>query len=115
MKKEKKEIVPYFPAGVTAEVVEKWKAEHKSGIAEIESTYEGKVYKAYLRRPNREDMRELSARASLLDSVTYTEIILDQLWLGGDEEIRTVDPIFMGVCDVVQNVLDVQRATLKKL
>ena len=105
----------YYPAGVTAEMVDKWKAENKSGIARIDSTYEGKPYAAYLRRPTRDDMRELGAKASMVDPVTYAEIILDQLWIGGDEEIRTVDPIFMGVQTIVQNVLDIQKATLKKL
>jgi hypothetical protein len=115
MKKVIVAIFDTYPAGVTAEKVENWKSENKSGIARIESEFEGKLYACYVRRPTRDDMRELSAKGGTVDTVTYAEIILDQLWLGGDEEIRTVDPIFMGVVDVVQNVLDVQRATLKKL
>ena len=105
----------YYPAGVTAETVAKWQQENKKGIARLDSEFEGKPYAAYIRRPTRDDMRELSAKAGSTDPVTYAEIILDQLWLGGDEEIRTVDEVFYGVEHVVQNVLSVQVATLKKL
>ncbi|QEM13481.1 hypothetical protein [Mucilaginibacter rubeus] len=111
--KTEKEIV--YPAGVSAEKVAQWKAENKNGIARIETKYEGKEYSAYIRRPTREDMRELSAKGGTVDPVTYTEIVLGQLWLGGDEEIRDVDAVFFGVMEVVQGVLDVQKAQLKKL
>jgi hypothetical protein len=100
-----------YPNGVTAEMVKGWKAANKNGIAEIESG----EFKAYIRRPSRNDMRELSAQGKSTDPVTYTEIILDLLWLGGDEQIRTDDAIFFGAMDIVQDVLDVQSATLKKL
>lgn len=106
-KKEKKTL----PAGVTPEILENWKSANKNGIAEIASG----DYSAFIRRPTRDDMRELSAKGGTVDPVTYTEIILDQLWLGGDEEIRTNDDVFFGAMEVVQNVLDVQKATLVKL
>lgn len=111
--KTEKEIV--YPAGVSAEKVAQWKAENKNGIARIDSNYNGKDYAAYLRRPLRDDMRELSAKAGTVDPTTYTEIILDQLWLGGDEEIRKIDAVFFGVMGEVQDILDVAKATLKKL
>lgn len=100
-----------YPAGVTAQMVADWKKTSKNGIAELESG----DYKAYIRRPTRDDMRELGARDNGMDKTTYTEVVLDLLWLGGDEEIRSKDAVFFGVSEVVLDVLDVEKATLKKL
>jgi hypothetical protein len=109
--KEKKEQELKLPASVTNDQLEAWKKENKNGIALIQS--EG--FTAVLRRPTRDDMRELTAKQSGLDPVTFTEVVLDQLWLGGDEEIRTDDPIFFGAMTEIQNILDAKEATLVKL
>ena len=100
-----------YPAGVTAELVESWKKENTCGVSIIQSG----GYEAYIRRPTRNDMRELTGKNGTVDPVTYTEIVLDQLWLGGDEEIRTVDKVFYGAMAVVQEVLEVEAANIKKL
>jgi hypothetical protein len=100
-----------FPKGVTAEMVKEWEAKCKNGIARVDCG----GFAAYLRRPERNDMRELSTKMQVSDPVTYAECILDTLWLGGDEEIRKTDRIFFGVGPAVMDILDAEVATLKKL
>ena len=95
---------------ITEETIAKWKQEHKH-VFELVS---GDL-KAYIRKPTRNEMRELTAKATGTDPVTYTETVLDTLWLGGDEAIKTDDEAFYSIMPVVQNVLEIKNAELKKL
>lgn len=105
--KEKQEV---YPVGLTAKNIADWKTKH-GVIFELNS---GDL-KAYIRKPTRDEMREFTAKSASCDPVTYTEIVLDALWLGGDEAIKTDDEAFYGVMPVVQGVLDIKIGELKKL
>ena len=91
----------------TKEQIEKLKAQY-GDVYEIE--VEGK--KCLIRRPNRKD---LSYASVVRDPVKMSETMLNQLWLGGDEEIKTSDDLFLAVVNVMQEVLQVKQAQLKKL
>lgn len=121
--------MPRSAANVTAEVLEAWKKEYPAGVFELvvnsgefeTTTEEGKppvkmpipLYKGYVRKPTRDEMREFTSKQT--DPVTYTEIVLDALWLGGDEAIKTDDEAFYSVMPQVQNVLDIKSSEIKKL
>lgn len=126
-----KDIKPTKATNVTPEVIKAWTAAYPSGISvlevesgELESVTndEGKTekvpvikYRGWVRKPNRDEMRELTAIAKSSDPVTYTERILDIIWLGGDEEIIKEDEAFYAIMPEVQKVLDIKAAQLKKL
>jgi hypothetical protein len=94
---------------VTPEVIAAWKAKYPNGIAEIST---GK-FKGWLRKPTRNEMREFMSLQT--DPVTYTERILETIWLGGDDELKTNDEAFYSIMPEVQNVLEIKEAQLKKL
>jgi len=94
---------------VNAEVLKAMKDAYPSGVFELVT---GKL-KGWIRKPTRNEMRELSSKK--VDPITYSEIALDMLWLGGDEAIKTDDEAFYSVSGVIQNVLDIKEAELKKL
>jgi len=49
------------------------------------------------------------------DPIKMSETLLNRLWLGGDEEIKTDDELFMATVNVMEDVLKVKEAEIKKL
>ena len=91
----------------TKEQIEKLKSQY-GDIFEIEE--ESK--KCLNRRTNRKDLRYASV---VKDPVKMSETMLNQLWLDGDEEIKTRDDLFLAAVNAMQEVLQVKQAQLKKL
>lgn len=94
---------------ITTEQIEAWKKKYgEVFIVEIEDK------KAYLKRPSR---KALSAAAVVgkSDPMKYNEVLLENCWLGGDEEIKTDDPLFLGASQILAELVEVKEATLKKL
>lgn len=92
---------------VTKEQIKEWKAKY-GDLFEI--TVEGKT--CILRKPNRKD---LSYASVVKDPIKMSETLLNRLWLGGDEEIKTDDELFMATVNVMDDVLKVREAEIKKL
>jgi len=91
----------------TKQQIEEWKAKHGE-LFEI--TVEGKS--CILHRPTR---RDLSYASVLTDPIKMTEVMLNQLWVAGDEEIKTRDDLFLAASQKMQEVLEVKAAEIKKL
>lgn len=91
----------------TKEQIEGWKAKHGE-LFEI--TVEGKS--CILHRPTR---RNLSYVSVLTDPIKMSETMLNQLWVAGDEEIKTDDSLFLAAIQKMQEVLEVKEAEIKKL
>lgn len=123
-------VSPVGASNVTPEVLKAWEAAYPSGVFELTVLSgdftevpqgDGKPpvkepvvkFRGWIRKPTRNEMREFSAKQT--DPITYTEIVLDALWLGGDMEIKTDDEAFYSIIPVVQNVLDIKEAAIKKL
>ena len=49
------------------------------------------------------------------DPVKMSETMLNQLWVDGDEEIKTDDALFFAAIQKMQEVLEVKEAEIKKL
>ena len=49
------------------------------------------------------------------DPMKYNEILLNNCWLAGDEEIKTDDALFLGVSTKLGELVEVKEAELKKL
>jgi hypothetical protein len=73
-------------------------------------TVEGKG--CILRSPSRQD---LSYASVVKDPIKLNEVLLNQLWVAGDEEMKTDDSLFMGVCAKMEEVLKIKEAEIKKL
>lgn len=96
-------------ATVTAEQIQEWKNKHGEVFMIAFEDKEG-----YLRKPNR---KELSYAMTKVQSnpLGFAEVILQNCWLGGDEEIRTDDAYFLGASSQLDVLMEVKVAELKKL
>lgn len=89
-------------------------------MAELKAKYPGKeLYlvtvdgkSCILRSPGRQD---LSYASVVKDPIKLNEVLLNQLWVAGDEEIKTDDSLFMAVCAKMEDVLRIKEAEIKKL
>lgn len=89
------------------EQIAEWKRKHGE-LFEI--TVESKS--CILHRPTRQD---LSYASVVKDPIKMSETMLNQLWVAGDEEIKTDDSLFLAAIQKMQEVLEVKEAAIKKL
>ena len=68
----------------------------------------------YLRRPDRMTLKAADA-VGMNDPMRYNEILLENCWLGGDDEIKSNDVYFLNVVPVLPELVDFGRAEIKKL
>lgn len=91
----------------TKEQIKEWKAKH-SELFEI--TVEDKS--CILHRPTRKD---LSYASAVKDPIKMSEVMLNALWVDGDEEIKEDDSLFLAAIQKMQEILEVKEAEIKKL
>nr|DAV05767.1 MAG TPA: hypothetical protein [Caudoviricetes sp.] len=89
------------------EQIDAWKKEH-GDIYLI--TVEDKS--CVLRKPTRQ---ELSFVSGITDPMQFTETLLKQLWLGGDEDMQERDEYFLAISSKLDTVLKLKEAEVKKL
>lgn len=65
-----------------------------------------------LRKPSRQDLSYVSA---IKDPIQMSEMMLNTLWVDGDEDIKTDDELFMAVVSKMDVILKVKEAEVKKL
>lgn len=92
----------------TAEQLEAWKKQH-GDIFEI--LVDGKY--GYLKTPDRKTMGYASSLQS--NPIRSNEVLLNGCWIGGDEEIKTDDSLFMSVQGMLGGLIELKEATLVKL
>ncbi len=93
----------------TEEKIAQWKALYRD-IYEIE--VDGSV--CYLKKPDRATMKAV-ASVGTGDPIRANEILLENCWLGGDDNIKTDDDKFFGVSSQLANLIEIKQAELKKL
>ena len=89
-------------------------------IAELKAKYPGKeLYLVtvegkgcILRSPGRQD---LSYASVVKDPIKLNEVLLNQLWVAGDEEIKTDDALFFAAAAKLTGLMETKEAELKKL
>ena len=91
------------------EQIAEWKKKHSDIFA---ITVDGHI--CYLIKPDR---KVLSYASSLgqKDPLKFNEAILDNCWLGGSEEIKTNDELFLGASGKIADLIEVKEAELVKL
>ena len=90
---------------ITKEQIQEWKKQHKDIF--VISVADKKVY---LRTPDRKTLSYASTLA-----LRFNEVILENCWLGGDEEIKTNDELFLAVSSKLPDLIQIKEATLEKL
>ncbi len=96
-------------AKVDQKQIDAWKKQH-GDIFKI--TVDDKV--CYLKKPTRKAL-SYAAMAGQTDPLRYNEIILNDCWLGGDEEIKTDDGLFLSVSGKLSQLIQVKESELVKL
>lgn len=93
----------------TQEQIKAWKDEHGDVYAiEVEDSV------CYLKKPTKRHLSAANA-AGKTDPFKFNETLIRMLWLGGDEAIRTDDVMFMSVAGVLDELIEVKVAEVKKL
>lgn len=93
---------------ITQEKIEGWKKQHGDVyLIEVEDKA------CVVRKPNRKDL----SFAMLLkdDPIKFNETLLNNLWVDGDEELKTNDDYFLAVSSQLGELMQIKEATLKKL
>lgn len=65
-----------------------------------------------LHKPSRQTLSYVS---SIKDPIRMSEVMLSELWVAGDEDIKTNDELFMAVIGKMDEVIKVKEAEIKKL
>jgi len=94
---------------VTKQQIQEWKKQYGDVYV---LNIEGK--KAYLRTPDRQTLSYASTLATK-DPLKFNEAILTNCWLGGDEEIKTDDALFLSASSKLGELIQIKEATLEKL
>lgn len=71
-------------------------------------------HSCYLCTPNRNQL-SYAATAGKTDPLKFNETILRECWLGGDEEIKTDDSLFLAASSQLTEIIKVKKATVEKL
>lgn len=95
----------------TEEQIAKYKKAHGE-IFQFTSK-EGEV-SCLLRKPTRKEL-SYASMAGQNDPIKFSELILSNCWLAGDEEIKTDDELFMGVSQLLGELVKVKSFELEKL
>lgn len=95
---------------VTKEQIEAWKNQH----GEISVITVDSDKKCYLKTPSRKAM-SYATIVGKTDPVKKMEVLLNDAWLGGDDEIKTDDSLFYSVIPYLDGLINIKEATLEKL
>lgn len=94
---------------VSEKQIKAWKEEH------------GNIYKfivgekvCYLRKPTRRAISYASV-AGQTDPLKYNEILLDDCWIAGDEEIKTDNGLFLSISNHLAALVEIKEVEMVKL
>jgi hypothetical protein len=91
----------------TPEQIAEWKAKHGKVFA---YQADGKI--AYIRTPT---IKDLAYAGSAGNSVQMTKAMIDQVWLDGDEEIKTDLNLYLGLAEKVSTLIEAKQGELGEL
>lgn len=93
---------------ITQEKIEGWKKQHGDiYLIEVEDKA------CVVRKPNRKDLSFVMLLKD--DPIKFNETLLNNLWVDGDEELKTNDDYFLAVSSQLGELLQIKEASLKKL
>jgi len=92
-------------------MIEAWKNQNPKGVHEI--SVDDK--KGYVRSPNRNDLKYAMTRLKGGGELDMVEALLEEMWLGGDQELLEDDDYFLGAAMQLQELIKFKDGSLKKL
>lgn len=92
-------------------MIEAWKKQNPKGVHEL--IVDDK--KGYLRNPTRNDLKYAMTRLKSGGELDMVEALLEEMWLGGDQELLDDDDYFFGAASQIQELVKVKDGSLKKL
>jgi hypothetical protein len=101
--------MPKYKGEVNQEQIDAWKKQHGEVKALIIDGHIG-----YLKKPDRKTIGYASTVGSK-DPIKFNEIILNNCWLGGSEDIKTDDSLFLSAGQVLADLIQVKEAELVNL
>ena len=101
--------MPKYKGEVNQEQIDAWKKQHGEVKALIIDGHIG-----YLKKPDRKTIGYASTVGSK-DPIKFNEIILSNCWLGGSEDIKTDDSLFLSAGQVLADLIQVKEAELVNL
>ena len=108
-----KQTPTIFNGGLTEDQVAGFKQQHRKSFA-VEVQDGDEVHIGYFKRPTLETIKAVT-KVAKTDEVKAGEIILDNCWLGGSEELRTDALLFMAVQKQLGTVLNGFQSLIKNL
>jgi hypothetical protein len=98
------------------EQIEQWKAEVKKKYGESADVmaYEVDDRVGYLRSVDRDTYSAAAAKVST-SPAKFNEIVISNIWLGGDEAIKNQDQFYFGLIDFVEELMGKKKGSLKTL
>lgn len=94
---------------VTKEQIQAWKEKY-GDIFRIK--VEDK--ECYLKKPTRKILGYASV-AGQSNPLGFNEVIMRDCWLGGDEQMRNDDTLFLSACSKIAELIEIKDAELEKL
>ena len=108
-----KQTPTIFNGGVSEAQVEAWKQQHRKSFA-VEVQDGDEVHIGYFKRPTLETIKAVT-KVAKTDEVKAGEIMFDNCWLGGSEELRMDALLFMAVQKQLGTVLNGFQSLIKNL
>ncbi len=93
----------------TAEQIEAWKRQYGEIMA---LKVDGRV--CYLKKPSRKALG-YAAMAGKDNPIKFNEVIMNDCFVGGCEEIKTDDTLFLSASSKIGELVEVKEAELEKL
>lgn len=94
---------------MTDQQLSEWKKKYGDVF---EFTVEGKS--CYMRKPDRKVLAFAMTKVQT-DPTGFAEAIINNCWLGGDEELRTNDDYFLAISGQLDKLVEAKTAQIKKL
>lgn len=71
-------------------------------------------HKCYLRKPTFTELSLFVTTTQQKGAMIAAETMLNTLWLGGDEIVKKDDDLLASACFAIDEVIDIQKATVEK-
>lgn len=94
----------------TPEQIAKWKEEHGKVFA---YEVDGKI--CYLCQVDRDVYALAASKIREAGPAKFNDVILERIWLGGDDEIRKNDSYYFGLIDFVEELMAKKKGQLTEL
>lgn len=101
---------------VSQEQIDQWKVETKKKYGENAKVHQYTVDDrvAYLRSVDRDTYSAAASKVST-SPAKFNDVVLQNIWLGGDETIKTDDRYYFGLIDFVEELMAKKKGNLKEL